>query len=157
TLGSGTFVRINAGPWFPDHTSMLSSIQGLAIDGLVSPHRLYAGTFEGGVLVMTDDGTVRSASTTGLDDPVVESVAVDTGTNPHTLWAGTQVAGVFSSVDGGASWTGHGPAEEEISTLVIDGGTIFAGTGGDGIYVSSDGGGTWSNPLPDVFVLAMAA
>lgn len=51
--------------------------------------------------------------------------------------------GALRSSDGGATWTGSGLDDLEVTAFAFAGSTVFAGTDSDGVWRSSDGGDTW--------------
>src|SRR5712692_9817374 len=67
----------------------------------VSGTNLFAGTYDGGVFLSTNNGTSWTAVNTGLTNTIVNVLAVS-GTN---LFAGTIGGGVFRSTNDGTSWT----------------------------------------------------
>ena len=103
----------------------------------VSGTNLFAGTYNSGVFLSTNNGTNWSAVNTGLTNTDVNALAVS-GTN---LFAGTS-GGVFLSTDNGSSWTGAstGLTNTTVHALAVVGTNLFAGT------LS----GVWRRPLSEV-------
>ena len=68
-------------------------------------HRLFAGTYGGGIYASNDNGlnwTLIGSTANGLGDPYVTALSL--GVDGVTLFAGTDGGGVYRSTNGGASW-----------------------------------------------------
>jgi hypothetical protein len=131
---------------------------GGTVNALVaSGTNLFAGTYDGGVFLSTNNGT--SWSQTGLTNTNVHALAVS-GTN---LFAGTGWAGVFLSTDNGTSWTAvnTGLTNTNVYALAVSGTNLFAGTLYNGrVFLSTNNGTSWtaaSTGLPtNISVYALA-
>ena len=114
--------------------------------------KLFAGTYNVGVLVSTDDGTTWTAASTGLTDTDVLSLAFSFGDSGDTnLFAGTYRAGAFLSMDDGATWAAvnAGLTNATVVSLCIfpNGGygtNSFVGTR-KGVFFSTDNGTSWTS------------
>jgi len=99
---------------------------------------IYAGCYNGGVTVSTDDGASWMWPDTGLKSQSVLSIAL----YDKNVFAGTS-NGVFLSTDRGATWrdVSIGLTYGYINTLAIWGDTIYAGTNLTGL---------WQRPLSEM-------
>ena len=103
---------------------------------------LFAGTFDGWILLSTNGGSSWTAITTSLGRTAVNSIA---SIGAH-IFAATADSGVFVSHDDGKNWkTGNeGLTSKAISSLAVKGSNVFAATAG-GVFLSTDYGSIWSN------------
>jgi photosystem II stability/assembly factor-like uncharacterized protein len=95
--------------------------------------RVFAGTYQHGMLVSEDLGTTWRTVNHGLTDLYVRSV-LSVGTK---LYAGTDSQGIFVSENAGASWTSQRkglPDSAQVFDLATVNGTIFAGLYSKGLY-----------------------
>lgn len=101
----------------------------------VSGTDLFAGAYDGGVYLSTNNGSNWNAVNTDLTNKVVTAMTIQ-GTN---LFVGTEGGGVFLSTNNGTNWTGinTGLSNKRVHAMIIHGGTIFAGTAGGGIWKRS--------------------
>lgn len=129
------------------------------------PHRLWAGTAQGGLWQSGDSGNSWTSASEAMRSMTVSSVALDPA-DPGTMYAGTgegrsnDVAlrghGMFKSVDGGGNWTSLpltspatvGASWSHINHIAVSAaGVILAATSDNShngfIYRSIDGGQTW--------------
>jgi photosystem II stability/assembly factor-like uncharacterized protein len=119
---------------------------------VASGGNIFAGKWEGGVFLSTDNGISWTAVSNGLPTSTVHSLAASGG----NIFAGTVSSGVFRSTDNGVSWTAvnnglAGYSHIYINTIVINGSNIFAGTGpitvganGGGVFLSTNNGEIWT-------------
>ena len=109
----------------------------------VSGANLFAGTWQGGVFLSTDNGNNWEPVNSGITSNTVKCFAVsDSG-----LFAGTIDAGIFLSKDNGASWkaVNNGLANLSIQSLAVSGSNLFAGTMGSGVFLSTNSGANWKS------------
>ncbi|MBN2037943.1 MAG: DUF1565 domain-containing protein [Chitinispirillaceae bacterium] len=108
----------------------------------VSGTNIFAGTWDGGVFLSTNNGANWTAVNNGLTNLIIQSLAA-IGSN---LFAGTDGGGVFLSTDNGASWTAanNGITDLDIRALAVSGSSLFAGTNSGGVFLSTDNGASWS-------------
>lgn len=106
---------------------------------------LFAGTYDAGIFLSTNDGTSWQAVNNGLGDYTVNSIALS-GSN---IFAGN--GGIYRSTNNGASWelVTVFPNEETSKCIAVSDSEVFAGTGqwngGPGeIYRSADNGTSWN-------------
>jgi ligand-binding sensor domain-containing protein len=124
------------------------SYTALAFDAN-TPHTIYAGTDQHGVLISTDDGATWSTTARGLPSgDAINGLTFDS--IQHQLWAATAL-GVFRSDDRGVTWRAFDnglPANSFVNTVQVASlsggapGLVFAGTN-HGIYHSPDSGSHW--------------
>ncbi|MGD0710914.1 MAG: T9SS type A sorting domain-containing protein [Bacteroidales bacterium] len=117
----------------------------LAING----NNIFAGTYEDGMYLSTNNGSSWSAINNGLTDSVILSLVI----KGDSIFAGTG-GGVFLSTNTGGNWTkmNNGLTDTIIDALAIKGDSIFAGTYSEGVFMSSNGGAHWNaanTGLPD--------
>ena len=118
---------------------------------------LFAGTFDDGVFISTNNGISWTAANSGLTAYSIRAVALSPrtdGTGGNNLFAGTWEGGVFLSTNNGTSWTAvnTGLPMKRISALAVSpasggtGGTkIFAGLYyGGGVFLSTNIGTSWT-------------
>ena len=132
--------------WIQTNGPYGGNIRALAID----EENIFAGTYEDGIFLSTDEGLNWTEVNNGLDGKEVRSFAIS-GTK---ILAGTR-SGLFISSDNGANWTNvlMGSKNPDIRSFAISGNNIFAGTWDDGVILSTDDGSTWNavnNGLPMV-------
>ncbi len=128
--------------WVQTNSPQGFQIQCLAASGT----NLFAGDYQDGVFLSTDNGRSWTGVDSGLTNRNVRSLVV-MGAN---LFAGTG-GGVFLSTNNGTSWTQlkSGLTDTCVNALAFypngTGGTnLFAGTqDGGGIYLSTNNGTTW--------------
>jgi len=85
---------------------------------------LFAGTNEGGVLLLTDNASSWKDVSDGLTNKKILCLLA----NGTQLYAGTDGSGVFVTNDNGSSWTAlnTGLSDGKISALVINNQTLYA-------------------------------
>lgn len=97
----------NSTDWALDKTEVKDEFHCLAADPF-KVGRLYAGTFDNGLMVSEDHGKTWTSVGDGITHPRVLSVAVS-GTEVDngygTVWAGTEPSELYRSEDGGKTWT----------------------------------------------------
>jgi hypothetical protein len=108
---------------------------------------LFAGTYGGGVLITTDNGTTWTA--TGLTNKDVLSLATTPargGAGGTNLFAGTR-SGVYLSTSNGTSWSAvdSGLTKRNVPSLAVSGSNLFAGTTEAGV---------WRRPLSEMITSA---
>ena len=123
--------------WVQTNSPQGFQIQCLAASGT----NLFAGDYQDGVFLSTDNGRNWTGLDSGLTNRNVNSLVV-MGAN---LFAGTG-GGVFISTNNGTSWSesNSGLTDTCVSVLAVSGTNLFAGTQyGGGIYLSTNNGATW--------------
>ncbi len=134
--------------WIQTNGPQGDQIQCFAASGT----NLFAGDYDGGVFLSTNNGTSWRAVGSGLTNATVQSLVVSPdGTGGTNLFAGTS-RGVFLSTNDGTSWTelNSGLIDTSIVALAVspngNGGTnLFAGAqNGGGVYLSTNNGTTWT-------------
>jgi len=122
-----------------DAVSMMTvtSIQALVADSMGT---VYAGTFLGGVLRSTNNGTTWTSMNNGLTTMNVQALAINSSMH---VFAGTDI-GVFRSTDGGGTWTemSSGLTKAVMAMVIDENDEIYAGTTG-GVYLSTNSGTSW--------------
>ena len=116
---------------------------------------VFAGTFDGGVFVTTDNGASWRPRNEGLAGGNVTCMGI---ADDGELFAGTYGLGVFRSNDGGASWIrcSVDPRTSEVTALAVTGtGSVIAGTSRDGLMVIG-AHGTRAAGLSGKFINAIA-
>jgi hypothetical protein len=128
----------------------------------VSGTNLFAGSWNRGVLLSTNNGTSWTQVDSGLTYTGVSALAVS-GTNLFAV-AGTRgdmaVHVLYLSTNNGTNWTMVGPADYSwaVTALAVSGNNLFAGTYG-GVFLSSNNGTSWTqvdSGLTDTDVYALA-
>ncbi len=114
-----------------------------------SGSNLYAGTYQDGVFLSTNNGTTWKAINNGIGSfNDIFSIAVS-GSNLFVLgyYYDGNYALIFSSTDNGANWTrvDNNFESNHIMTLVTMGTNLFAGTDQRGVFLSANNGATWTN------------
>jgi photosystem II stability/assembly factor-like uncharacterized protein len=102
-----------------------------------------AGTYQGGIILSTDNGNSWADIDNGLGvDTFILSLAIS-GSN---IFAGASGNGVYLSRNDGSSWSSvnNGLTGYGISSLAVKDSNIFAGTQANGIYLSSINGSSWT-------------
>jgi photosystem II stability/assembly factor-like uncharacterized protein len=139
---SGLFLSTNNGTSW--HQAGLKDTMVLCL--AVSPNGaggtdLFAGTYGGGVIHSTDNGTTWTEANTGLGNDRVYALLV----NNTDLFAGTEGSGVFRSTNNGGSWVevNAGLTDQYVYSLAVRGTSLFAGTS-SGAYLSADSGTHWT-------------
>jgi len=129
--------------------------------------RLYAGTFDHGLLVSEDGGVSWNSIGEGIAESRVMSVAVspiDKQNGYGVVWAGTEPSKLYRSEDGGMTWDERSsflqlPSEEtwyfpprphthhvhSIQPDLFDKNHIFIGIELGGVLKSTDNGKTWED------------
>ena len=145
TSGKGILqLKPNAKGWtrlsegLVDHEGMGENfIRVLAID---QDHRLYSGTFDGGVFLSSDKGRTWRPISRALPNDSIRGIV----TQQDRLFVATG-RGIFQSQNRGKAWmpVNEGLTERSIQVLFGDAhGVLFAGTSG-GAFRSVDHGTTW--------------
>lgn len=131
------------------------------------PKRLYAGTFDHGLLVSEDKGDTWNPVGEGIVEKRVMSVAVSPTEKINgygVIWAGTEPSNLYRSEDGGDTWTSYPsflelPSEDtwffpprphthhvhSIQPDLFDPEVIFIGIELGGVLKSTDKGKTWED------------
>ncbi|HUU28477.1 MAG TPA: hypothetical protein VM123_11755 [archaeon] len=117
---------------------------GVILSFAVSGTNLFAGTYEDGVFLSTNNGTSWTEVNTGLTNTVILALAVSPDSSGN-LFAGTGDGGVFLSTNNGTSWTevNNGLTNTSVRALAVSGTNLFAGTGG-GVFLSTNNGTSWT-------------
>ncbi|HLR14758.1 MAG TPA: hypothetical protein VK144_02980 [Bacillota bacterium] len=132
-----------------------------------NPRRIYAGTFDHGLLVTEDQGESWQQVEAGIIEKRVMSVAVSPTEKINgygVIWAGTEPSNVYRSEDGGNTWTSYPsflelPSEDTwffpprphthhvhaIQPDLYDPEVIFIGIELGGVLKSTDKGRTWED------------
>ena len=132
-------------PW----TQVNAGLNGAEVFALaVNNGRVFAGTFDSGIFISTNDGSNWSSISKGLP---MTSVSCFTfiGSN---VYAGSD-SGVFLSTNTGASWKGINsglPSDVKILCLVASGADLIAGSWGQGLFRSTNNGVSWNDAAPDL-------
>lgn len=137
-------ICISHAQWVQTNGPYGGNIWALAING----ENIFAGTYEDGIFLSTDEGSNWTEVNNGLDGKEVRSLAI----SGETIFAGTR-SGLFISTNNGANWTNviMGSTNPDIRSFAISGNNIFAGTWDDGVFLSTDNGTSWNavnNGLP---------
>ena len=125
--------------WVQANSPKGFQIQCLAQSGT----NLFAGDYQDGVFLSTDNGRSWTGVDSGLTNRNVRTLVV-MGAN---LFAGTR-GGVFISTNNGTSWreSNSGLTDTCVSVLTVSGTDLFAGTQyGGGIFLSTDNGASWKS------------
>lgn len=128
------------------------TIYSLAISGT----NIFAGTWQGGVFLSTNNGNSWTAMNNGLTYHSVLALAI----SDTNIFVGTFGGGVFLSTNNGNNWTAmnNGLTNHLVSALAISGPNIFAGTD-SGVFLSTNNGNSWTavnNGLTNQQVSALA-
>lgn len=150
TNGGRKWSELDTGVSFADD----ETVYELAIE-TKSPASVYAGTYDGRILVTADDG--HSANVVkGPSIPFapasrnwgsVFSIALDP-LRRGTAYVGTETGALFKTTTGGRAWESAdaGLAHHDISALAVDPArtaTLYAGITYFGLYKSTDAGAHW--------------
>ena len=142
TLFILSFVLVNSGrsqttPW----TSLNTGLYGGNITSVFPfGNSLFAGTYNNGIYVSTDNGNTWKTANVGMPKfSNIVSITTD-GTN---LYAGSYFSGLYVSSDNGASWKNMPQASvnHQVTALQFVGSSLFCGTV-NGIWVTTDKGVT---------------
>ena len=106
----------------------------------VSGSNIFAGTYGGGVIKSTNNGTSWTDVNNGLTNLYVISLA-SSGTN---IFAGSG-DGVFLSTNNGTNWTAVGLPNSSVMSLAVSGTNLIAVSGSGGVYLSTNNGTSWIN------------
>jgi hypothetical protein len=121
----------------------------------VSGSNLYAGTYDGGSLLLsTNNGASCTTTNIGLTNDPIGAVFV-LSTN---LFAAAH-DGVYVSTNKGTSWKYMGLAYDDAVAFAVCGTNLFAGTISAGVFLSTDVGASWTsvnNGLTNTAVRALA-
>lgn len=109
-------------------------VYSLAVNG----NKLFAGTWNAGVYLSTNNGT--SWSQTSFNNRDVRSLAV----NGNYVYVGTAIYGIYLSTNNGTNWSQTSLNNQNIWSLAVSGNNIFAGTENNGVYISTDSGANWT-------------
>jgi hypothetical protein len=123
----------------------------------ISGTNIFAGTYESGVFLSTDNCNNWNQVNNGLTTYNVLALAVS-GTN---IFAGTNGNGLCLSTDNGNNWTklNNGLTSDLIQDIFISDTNIFAGTN-VGVFLSTNYGISWtaaSKGLPGSWITALVA
>ncbi|MDQ3019268.1 MAG: hypothetical protein M3R36_01665 [Bacteroidota bacterium] len=128
-------VHISNAQWEQVSNGMGNKIvYSLAVNG----NNLFAGTWNAGVYLSTNNGT--SWSQTSFNNRDVRSLAV----NGNNVYAGTAIYGIYLSTNNGTNWSQTSLNNQNIWSLAVSGNNIFAGTENNGVYISTDSGANWT-------------
>ncbi len=162
THGGGVFLSTNSGtswaavnaglPFMVDtlaHDTNYDIIEAFAASGT----NIYAGTYEGGVFLSTNNGASWVAINSGLTNLNVQRLSAIGGSGSSVkLLAGTY-GGVYLSTNSGASWSAVGLPISDVTALAVgDTNTstplLFAGSADSGVSVSTNNGARWNAASP---------
>ncbi len=150
---------------------------------VVSGNNIFAGDWQNGIFLSTNNGTSWSAVNSGLTvvniwngtsynsyyTPKCFAISIN-GADDTNIFVGTWGSGVFLSTNNGANWTavnngfpntggGYGNGDTIITSLVFSGNNLFAGTFSFGVFLSTNNGMSWTqvnNGLTDTSIYALA-
>jgi hypothetical protein len=133
---NGVFLSTNGGTDFAQVFQPDSYVSQLA----VSDTNIFAGTYDGGVYLTTNQGINWTQVNNGLSNTRVYSLAV----NGNYIFAGTN-SGLFRSTNNGTDWTEvyNDPVNTHVKTLAVNGNNIFAATDSSGVFLSTNNGTNW--------------
>jgi ligand-binding sensor domain-containing protein len=143
---NGTFFSTNNGTsWIAVDSGLEgNTISAFAIiDTNGSSPMLFAGTYGGGVVLLTAGDSIWASVSTGLNNDNINALlACDTDLVAETS------SGIVLSTTEGANWisiTPNLPANNYLSALGVVGTDIFVGTNGAGVLRSTDEGTSWAS------------
>jgi len=133
---NGVFLSTNGGTDFAQVFQPDSYVSQLA----VSDTNIFAGTYDGGIYLTTNQGINWTQVNNGLSNTRVYSLAV----NGNYIFAGTN-SGLFRSTNNGTDWTEvyNDPVNTHVKTLAVNGNNIFAATDSSGVFLSTNNGTNW--------------
>ena len=138
TEGSGIYVSSNGGDTWTGIGPANKMVMGMTIiDGVI-----YAGVYQSGVMISTDNGVSWTISNNGLTNLIVKTLHYD----GSTLYAGSWGGGVFTSNDKGQNWAVSNKGSAMMSVWNIrqaDSNVVIMGQGG--IYLTGDHGKNWKS------------
>jgi hypothetical protein len=104
---------------------------------------VFAGCFEDGMFLSTDDGATWIAVNNGLGFNHSIFSLTNIGGN---VFAGTRNDGIFMTMNNGASWAAMntGLTDYKIFSLAGNSSYIFAGTYQSGVFSSANNGASWT-------------
>jgi hypothetical protein len=142
----------NGSSWTSFNELTNQNVQALTVSGT----QLFAGTYNSGIYLSSNNGTNWTAVNNGLTTLNVSSFAAS-GT---TLFAGTS-GGVFLTTNNGSNWAvvNNGLTNLHIRALAVLGTNLFAGTDTSGVYLSTNNGTNWTavnNGLTNMGVRSLA-
>lgn len=107
----------------------------------VSGGTIYAGTYDGGLRVSSDNGSTRATYTTG--DGLAHNRVNDVYGSGSTIYAATP-SGLSISNDGGDTWNSASAiGSTAVNGLSVSGSTIYCALNSS-VRVSADSGSTWT-------------
>jgi hypothetical protein len=127
---------------------MDTTVYSLAVSGT----NIFAGTWNCGIFLSTNNGISWTAVNNGLMGISINALAVSpNGTADTNIFAGTGTGGIFLSTNNGTSWTAVNnglPTNYWVSSIAIFsngiwGTNLLAGTS-IGPYISTNNGSTWT-------------
>lgn len=159
-------VERNHDEWYLTERTFDWKFMSIAADPFVKG-RLYAGTFDHGLLVSEDGGVSWNEAGKGIAESRVMSVAVSSVEKQNgygVVWAGTEPSKLYRSEDGGGTWEERSsflklPSEDtwyfpprphthhvhSIQPDIFDENHIFIGIELGGVLKSTDKGHTWED------------
>ncbi len=107
---------------------------------LFQGEKIYAGVYEGGVFVSSNQGASWDSSNIGLKNRYSKTV-VSVGSN---LFLGTLGGGIFKSTNDGLNWTevNNGLSNPTVRCIANSGTNIYVGTE-SGLFLSTTNGEMW--------------
>jgi photosystem II stability/assembly factor-like uncharacterized protein len=142
--------------WVQTNMPYGGSVGCLAVSGT----NLFAGTYDDGIYLSTDNGTSWTATNAGYP-PFSGAPVTCFAVLGKNLFAGSRGGGPYLSIDSGSSWTpvNTGLTNTDVHSLAAAGTNLFAGTSG-GVFLSTDSGSSWttvSTGLPNPEALGVVA
>ena len=108
-LNSSFFILNSEAQWQYCGIPGSNSVRSLAVSG----NNIFAGTYEYGVFLSTNNGT--NWTQTGLDDKTVHSLVI----SGNNIFAGTFLEGVYLSTNNGEWWSLKGLINKVVYSLAI--------------------------------------
>jgi len=111
----------------------------------VSGKNIFAGTYDKGIFLSTDNGTNWTAVNNGLTIGFIYALTVSSdGAGDTSLFAGSIGNGIFRSTNNGTSWTAvnTGLTRFGVYSFMVSNSNLFAGTYG-GVFLSTNNGTNW--------------
>ena len=124
----------------------------------VSGTNIFAGNYDGGVYLSTNNGNTWTAANNGVPSYFTITALAVNGIN---LFAGTNGGGVYLSSNNGTTWNSvnNGSTHpDDVTAFAVSGINLFAGTYGGGIYLSTNNGTSWTavnNGLTNSTILSL--
>jgi len=121
----------------------------------INGSNIFAGNYNQGVFLSTDNGDTWTPINNGLSTDVMSLTL-----NGGYLFAGTNNNGIYRTDNSGISWTQLNTGESTFNALLGSDAYLFAGENGQGVFVSTNNGTSWApanNGLTNTFIYALAS